>query len=600
MVIPVKNKPINYLRTNISTFLKKAAGSNRSELQDWISDESIIKKFHINIKKEQSIYTLHDPNNDKMLCSFFYPPKVVNRVDTKTPLDEIVKCNESNGVLISGNLGQGKSILLRYLQFIELNMGDSIPIFIELRKVKDPNYIIDTACAKINELGLTCSNKLFSFLLGEGKISIFMDGFDETPLEERDKLNEKLSKICLKYNKSKFIVTSRKNTEVSKNPHFQTFTISRLVKNDHAPFIKKLLPHENEHLPILTKISESNEFDYDVLDTPLLLTWFILVYQKRNKIPKTKLGFYEDLFGTILSRHDGGKDSFNRQSHSKLSDDEVKEVFCTLSYLTRKDQQSIFTKTEILKQIRKALNTCKHESIKTEDYLYDLTHVTCLLKPDGLDYQFIHESVTQYFSACFIENSGDENSKIFYTGRIDDWKKWEGEISFLKYIDTLRYNEYLLLPSINKVVNDVDGIKTVDVSFVKNMIVSSWLAGRIVNEKYEFITFLSSYSVNYSLYVSLDYELLSELSQHAGAFLQLKIFEDNKNKKIIDESIDDFGKLNLSDFTYLKTNLVLKKLSLVNQFLLYISPYIENILLTQMKDAEGVLERESSRKGLYE
>ncbi|BCE03611.1 hypothetical protein [Marinicellulosiphila megalodicopiae] len=128
-----------------------------------------------------------------MLNSFFYPPKVEGSNRKLISLNEIININDANGILITGSLGQGKSILLKYLQFLELNTGHSIPIFIELRKIKDPDSMINEACKKINMLGLSCSLKLFSFLLGEGKLSIFMDGFDETPLEKREDFNSKIS-----------------------------------------------------------------------------------------------------------------------------------------------------------------------------------------------------------------------------------------------------------------------------------------------------------------------------------------------------------------------------------------------------------------------
>ncbi|GIU49377.1 hypothetical protein TUM4438_32890 [Shewanella sairae] len=180
--------------------------------------------------------------------------------------------------------------------------------------------------------------------------------------------------------------------------------------------------------PIISKIKESKEFDFSVLDTPLMLTWFIIIYNKKFKIPKTKLGFYEDLFGAILSRHDGLKESYNRASKSRLNDDEIKEVFSALCYITRKSQDSLFNFEEIKDYIRQALNITGYIKVESSDYLYDLTNVTCLLKKDGLDYEFIHESVAQYFSAHFIKETSEENAIEFYTSRIKNCKIFEDEL----------------------------------------------------------------------------------------------------------------------------------------------------------------------------
>ncbi|BCE03612.1 hypothetical protein TYM08_P3675 [Marinicellulosiphila megalodicopiae] len=53
MISPLKNKPISYLKKNISTFLENAAGSNRSEIQCWLEDECVLNKFHKNLKKSK-------------------------------------------------------------------------------------------------------------------------------------------------------------------------------------------------------------------------------------------------------------------------------------------------------------------------------------------------------------------------------------------------------------------------------------------------------------------------------------------------------------------------------------------------------------------
>lgn len=81
----------------------------------------------------------------------------------ETIIEELIRINGKNGILINGRLGQGKSILLKYLQFLELNTGDTLPIFLELRKIKQANQIIESACEKLNDMGLECSNKLFDF-----------------------------------------------------------------------------------------------------------------------------------------------------------------------------------------------------------------------------------------------------------------------------------------------------------------------------------------------------------------------------------------------------------------------------------------------------
>tara|TARA_Y100000588_G_scaffold83247_1_gene87807 strand:- start:1473 stop:3311 length:1839 start_codon:yes stop_codon:yes gene_type:complete len=452
MSAPKVNKPISYINETLSMFKEKAAGTNLAEISHWFSEPSYIERYHHCIKKEQQVFTLLFTDAAKKINTFFYPMKVrvddkAGANDTDTSLSELIHINGSNGILINGRLGQGKSMLLKYLQYLELNTGRTVPIFLELRKIKNSSQFIEICRNKFNELGLPCSEKLFEFLLSEGRISLFFDGFDELPFEAREEFNSALSSLVSKYSKAKIIVTSRENTEISINTSFKKYKIAELTETDLAPFIKQILRKSDLYQPIIAKIKESDEFDFSVLNTPLMVTWFIIVYNKRFKIPKTKLGFYEDLFGAILSRHDGIKESYNRASKSRLNDEELKHVFSALCYITRKDQNSIFTKTEINSYIKRALNITDFESVKPSDYLYDLTHVTCLMKLDGHDdYEFIHNSVAQYFSALFIKNTDDDNGKVFYTSKLKDSQRFEDELNFLETIDHFRYIKYFILP----------------------------------------------------------------------------------------------------------------------------------------------------------
>lgn len=546
------NKPITCLKVTINSLLEKAKRTNKFELQGWLEDENNLKAAHKKLKNEQLVSTFIDPDDKNKVQNFFYPITVQCTKNKIIQLIELIKVNGNNGILIQGRLGQGKSILLRYLQFLELNMGESIPIFLELRKIKRPSELISSAREKLNSLGFSCSEKLFQFLLDNGGVSLFFDGFDETPLEERNDYNDMLTNICCMYPNTKVLVTSRHNTEIKTNPNFKNYSISLLNQENQEGFIKKILAKENLYKPILEKMAASKEFDYTVLDTPLLLTWFILVYQRRYKIPKTKLGFYEDLFSAILSRHDGMKESLDRSTRSKLSDDEIKEVFITLCYLSRKSQIRVFSKDDIISLIRKALNICKFLTVKPADYLYDLTHIACLIVEDGLDYEFIHESVVQYFSARFLKKSTEENAKKFYENRIKDWKTFEGELSFLIDIDQIRFAKYFYVPSILDFLK-----KNVDRETVSNNLLDKIFAGSVVatelkstDKQYSIISIITEPNENYAItrILSLnEYGYIHELL----TYILKELDKPHKNlQKSFSKLLISDEAISLSKFTY--------------------------------------------------
>ncbi len=595
------NKPIEYLEFNISKFTAKAAGTNLSEIQDWLSDIGLIEKFHANIKKEQEVFTLLSPEKAKMIGSFFHPPKVLCADNKETRIENLVKINGKSGILIQGRLGQGKSILLKYLQFLELNTGNTLPIFLELRKIKNAAQIISEARSKLNLLGLPASRKLFDFLLSEGRVSLFLDGFDELSLEDRLQFNGSLSEICLKYPSVKLLVTSRYNTEISTNTNFKKYSISLMKEEDIAPFIKKILNDESLFNPIISKISESDQFDFEVLDTPLLITWFIVVYNRRLKIPKTKLGFYEDLFLAILSRHDGFKGSYNRPTKSKLSDDEIKSVFCALCYVTRKAEIRVFSSDEIKSYVQQALNICEFHSINAGDFVYDLTHVTCLLKQDGLEYEFIHESVVQYFSASFLKSITEENAIEFYSNRISDWAKFEGELGFLSQIDKYRYVSHFYMPSVQMLLRENNGKRTIKNSSVTELFSSSIILVPDLefDEDSPFVVVFPS--KNYVLRQLWGEEVNVTFGAQATKFVKESIIKDSNNLKTLRHIFSSNDAMVVGKIIYCSFNKYIESSSLTNEFVDFIKADIDKDIVLALEKSEQVISSEKKKKqgGLF-
>lgn len=599
MSAPKQNKPVSYLKSNIEKFKEKAAGSNLSEIQGWLETGGVVEKLHKNLKKEQEVYTLLSPEKSKMVSSFFYSPKVYDSNKSEIDLSELIRLNDREGVLINGRLGQGKSVLLRYLQFLELNSGGTVPIFLELRKIKQATQVVESACEKLNMMGLPCSNKLFNFLLSEGYVSLFLDGFDEISLEHREAFSSSISEICKKHPTTKLVLTSRFNTEVYWNTDFTKYSIAELEESDVAPFVKTILSSEKNYAPILSKIKESKDFDYEVLDTPLMITWFIVVYNKRFKIPKAKLGFYEDLFLAILSRHDGFKDSYNRPSKTKLADDEIKSVFCALCYITRKDQKRLFSEDEIVDYIRRSLNISGFKSIRAEDYLHDLTNVTCLLKKDGIDYEFIHETVVQYFSSLFIKVQTEDNAAEFYSNRVVDWEKFDGELGFLVSIDKVRYNKYFFIPSVRRLLRDDGYVKK---SVVEKMFSSSLIATRQTTDRSAFIqgtivvVFLSGSNVEKPL---VDQEVFLFLEDKIGGVVreELDASERNVSKLKGIYSGDDGKTLNTLWYSQFENFLSIEGMrdKVLSHAVEVLSPYYQK----KLKAAEEIVVAERSKEGLF-
>ncbi len=387
---------------------------------------------------------------------------------------------------------------------------------------------------------------------------------------------------------------------VSNNTNFEKCEIDLFRKSDIAPFVKKILSDSNVSQQIITKVNESEEFDFSVLDTPLMISWFILVYKRRLKIPKTRLGFYEDLFSVILSRHDGLKDSYNRPSRTRLTDDEIKTVFSALCFVSRKDQKRVFSEQEIVDYIRQALNISEFKSVKRENYLYDLTHVTCLIKKDGIEYEFIHESITQYFSSLFLKNQVESNAKKFYLNRVGDWRKYEGELGFLYHIDKMRFLTYFYIPSLIKMLNKNGKIKSDNVFDVYSSAIV--LRRRHGSSRGKNVRVLAPPIDDYAMRIALG----SNRPVHENSFLsvadeylKVKIFSESQLEVTLNKIFGGDSAKSIGDYVYCSFLEVLESLGKVGDFFDFVEPSFTGWINKELSKTQSVVDAENNKESLF-
>ena len=235
-----------------------------------------------------------------------------------------------------------------------------------------------------------------------------------------------------------------------------------LGESDRPNFIKKLIKNKEDQKALIVKLSSASEGVIDLLKTPLLMTFFVHIYQGRRKLPNSNSEFFDELFSTILSRHDGLKAAYDRPSKCGFTDKELKIALQSLAYQTRKSHLRQLPELKLHDIAVLSLNAIGLDSSKADDFIYDVNNITCLLQKDGLDYRFVHDSVQEFYSASFVRDQ-EEAKKDFYEKYINDWHHWIPEFQFLKYIDEVAYNKYFLIPSFKDLsyIDEKNSIKNI-------------------------------------------------------------------------------------------------------------------------------------------
>jgi hypothetical protein len=329
----------------------------------------------------------------------------------------------------------------------ELAAGRRIPIFLELRRY-DPSQSFKVFLINaITAYRITCDEELFDHLADSGKLVLLLDAFDEVEPDAVTRVVSEVELLAQRFPQLQIVVTSRPDSGIQLSPHFRVYHLAPLTAGDQKPFLEKIVDDKKKVKEILTAIQKSRAEIVSLLQTPLLLTLLVIIYNSTQEIPASLSEFYEALFQILLTRHDKTKPGFRRKRATQLSDPELRKLFEAFCYATRQRDQLVLTESAAGGLLGRA---CEITGLncKTEDFLNDITKVACLMQQEGFDYHFIHKSVVEFHAASFIGHASDDNARKFYAGVSGGkWQKWRQELEFLSQIARPRYLRHFYVPS---------------------------------------------------------------------------------------------------------------------------------------------------------
>lgn len=437
----------------INDIYNGAKGEAKKCLEKWGAGV-LPKKLLSNISFIDTVRTIWSPEKSVSLSDFYYPSKLEFGGHSR----EVRRASDVGGgcVVIQGIVGQGKSILLRYIAMQEL-LADSprMPIFFELRRLSKTFGLMDGLKSVLSDCDVSASDEVFSYLASSGKVTILLDGFDELDSEIVKETTLSIEALARRYLDLQIIVTSRPHNEIQKLSCFRVLEISPLESDDYSGFLGKLGVDIVKADAVVGAIKQSPSNISELISTPLMLTLVVLVYQSENHIPAELPDFFERLFYTVFTRHDKLKPAFERQHYSKLSERKLQslfEAFCFMSMQIgngRTLNAAQFTRAFDLAQSYIDGSKCQED-----DFRKDITRVSCLMLEEGFnDATFLHKSIAEYHASSFIKNSDDVFVERFYAHVKDDWSSWGTCLSFLKIIDPYRFAKYFAIDQLMEAID---------------------------------------------------------------------------------------------------------------------------------------------------
>lgn len=371
---------------------------NNNQLVDSIEKIGLIK----------TLFTGADKPVD--INSFFYLPWVT----TKSGITKIRSLSDiptEHSILVEATVGQGKSILMRYLALQEPEKNKRIPIFIELKNIskeKNLDYLIRD---KIKSWTNSISDEQIKYILQSGKVSLFLDAFDEI---SKDHILDTLTTIesfALEYKSLKLIVSSRPDYEIKFSNCFESFSVNPYDENDQKELINILVPDIDNRNILIKSIENSTPEIKNILTTPLMIGLYIKKFNIDFTPPENITSFYKNLFEIVATTHDRSKGGFIRKSFSNLSQEKLEKVFERFCFECYKIDKTSFDRLEILKTLKTTLEKLDIKECSPQDILNDFCNYLCLLAKDGTNYTFIHRSILEFYVAFFTSNLNEDNAK---------------------------------------------------------------------------------------------------------------------------------------------------------------------------------------------
>lgn len=413
--------------------------------------EKVIPDLYDCIHRLDRVRTLfHDA--PVSISSFYYPSPIFDKarknvVDLKTAVDVA----SLNNTLITGTLGQGKSILMRWICLLEAKDGQRIPVFLELRKIDEKTtclHLLSQALELLGFKGIDADTTYY--LLETGAISVYADGFDEVRREFALRTQGEIHALTTQYRDTRWVISSRPGSlagHLDVIPRLNEYELMPLKDADLPPFLRRIMPDDTSREELISQIGRTNANIKGLLTTPLMVSLLASLYKRSNEVPASIHDFYLQLFHVAAWKHDGLKQSYTRERATTLSTSELQAVFETFTFLS-KDYGVSLNDTQFSDCAKKSAQINK-KNFGTEGLRTELTEGVCLMTRDGLRTAFVHRGIQEFFAASFIKSQTDEGlvRKIYERIRGHKVSQWAQELNFLKHIDRIRFLEYLLNPA---------------------------------------------------------------------------------------------------------------------------------------------------------
>ncbi|MEM6450309.1 MAG: NACHT domain-containing protein [Cyanobacteria bacterium P01_D01_bin.105] len=335
--------------------------------------------------------------------------------------------NREQFLMVLGGPGIGKSTFLRKIGLEALKKDGSIqreciPVFLELKKFREETVDIQQEIVKeLDICKFPSTEALVESALEQGKLLVLFDGLDEVPVSNLNAVIERIEDFVDKHNKNSFVASCRIAAYRSSFRRFRDVTIAEFDDEQIEQFIYRWFnAQEDEELEIAQKYWElltqkKHEATKELAQTPLLLTFLCLLYDRKQMLPSKRSTLYGRALDIILDEWSAQKRIERNPIHERLNPELEKILLAEIAYDSFIQDQLFFTKESITDKIADFLT----DTVENPKYLNADTVLREIEVQQGIlveratdAYSFSHLTLQEYLSALHIVENRLEPSLV--------------------------------------------------------------------------------------------------------------------------------------------------------------------------------------------
>lgn len=274
--------------------------------------------------------------------------------------------NQKQYLTVVGGPGAGKSTFLRKVGLEALKGGqgefrqDRLPVFLELKRFNQKEVDIESLIAEeFQTCGLPYPEEFVKEALEQGKLWVLLDGLDEVPSRHLDRVVEKIQDFVDRYSNNWFISSCR--SAAYRNcgglKQFTDIAIAEFDDEQIEQFARNWFRRETDKSAGTADIfwdllnRDENKSAKELAQTPLLLTFLCLVYDRSQNLITNRAALYGKALDILLEEWAAEKRVQRGNIYEGLHPRLEKVLLSEIAYTSFEEDRLFFTEDRLIQEI---------------------------------------------------------------------------------------------------------------------------------------------------------------------------------------------------------------------------------------------------------